>query len=114
MKNFLLVISVVCLLPLLANSQTQVFTINDSITSDEVLYPFSQNTSYGLDINGKIYLNSDSSMARVILYSLYNNEVIEYLVCEVNKLLAPTGDSVLTNASEETCYLNNAALDSIK
>jgi hypothetical protein len=113
--NSLMVTVMVMLLPFLSNAQYTTFPIGNTFTSDTVLHPFNQNYySYGLNITGSVHLNSDSSMVRVVLFSVNNNEPFEYLVYEGNKLLIPSGDSTLDKASEETCLLNYKRLDSIK
>lgn len=82
----------------------QTITINHTFTENDEIYPFSQVDSiYGLNIAGHITLNSDTSLVRMILVDENYNE---YLIYEAYPLITSSMDFNISNACDETCYLN--------
>ena len=102
-KNILLATSILLLcFPLWIKSQT--ITIDSTFTSDGEIFPFSQLDSiYGVSLSGHITLNSDSSLVRVILF---DENYDEYMVYEAYPLIVTSTDFDISNASDETTYLD--------
>lgn len=79
-------------------------SINNSFNTEQVIYTFNHSDIiYGLKINGSVTLNTDTSLARVILVDSNN---VEYLVYEAYPILFNTGTIYFSNEGDETFYLN--------
>jgi C1A family cysteine protease len=83
------------------NAQT--IDLNTTFTDDTIIYPFSHyDIIYGLSITGSVELDSDTSLVRVILSDQDGNE---WMVYEAYTLILPSGFCNLSDAADETKYL---------
>ena len=89
----------------LQNQPSQKIEIQETFNRSAQINPFvSSNPVGGLVISADIDLHSDTSLVRVILRDVNNNE---YLVYEVYPLLADNASFSVTEKGEETASLNN-------
>jgi len=74
-------------------------------TESSLIQPFiSKRSTSGVSITGDIWLNSDSSLVRVVLV---DKDFNEYLLYEAYPLLENSADFSIDRACEETALLNN-------
>ena len=111
----LLFISAFVFVPLRLMSQTSVFTldhkadttiiINKQFNNNTEIQPFNSefSTVYGLTFSGKIKLNSDTSLVRIILV---DDQYKEYLVYESYSLLEEKSEYAVNGKGEETVKLS--------
>ncbi len=85
------------------NPDTTIY-VNRQFDKNAQLQPFNSGTSvYGLTISGKIRLNSDNGLVRVILM---DDQYKEYLVYESYALLQDTSELAISGLGEETVKLD--------
>jgi C1A family cysteine protease len=104
-KSFRLLAVVVILSSLVCVNMTKAQTIDlyTTFTEDTIIYPFSHyDIIYGLSITGSVELESDTSLVRVILSDQNGNE---WMVYEAYSLILPGGFCDLSDAADETKYL---------
>lgn len=96
-------------------SQTLHFTdtiiISQNFTTSAEIYPFSQNTVYGLSIEGNITLMDENSIVKIILRDSLS---MDYLIYETNAYLSPLTSFAFSNECEETCFMEGFEPTSIE
>lgn len=107
-KLMLLIISLVYLQ---MSAQTTTFNISRSISCTDTIRPFGTNiNSYGLSIEGRCQMLSDTAFVRVVLV---DNNGREWLVYECNSLYSTEESGRFQDAAFETTALYNITPSSI-
>jgi len=79
--------------------------IDETYVEDTTIRPFENiGNIFGLKINGNVYLNSDTSLVRVIFTDVSGENFLTY---EIYPLLDTNSSISVHDACEETCLLNN-------
>jgi hypothetical protein len=90
-----------------SQGQVPVFTdsllINQSFTSDTVVYPFNGQQLYGIAASGSVQFNSYSSWVRILVSDTNNNQ---FMVYETNPMLDTAWIFNFETRCEESCFLN--------
>jgi len=91
--------------------KAQTIEINNTFTSDEVIFPFEGvDKIYGISISGSVNLYSDTSLVRII-YTDIND--MQWMVYEAYPLIVNDSVVTLDNACDETCFLDESLTYSI-
>jgi len=95
----------------LINLYADTISINNSYTTDTVFTPFSVNQIYGLNFTGRITLNSDTSLARLIMITQTGEEFMLY---EAYPLIVNEMSFDISEICDETCYLDGIIADNLR
>jgi hypothetical protein len=105
-KNMALIVALFAIFSFSSFSQTPHFTdtiiISQNFTTSVEIYPFSQNTIYGLSIDGNIEFTDETSLVKIILRDSLS---MDYLIYETNSYLSPLASFAFSNECEETSFL---------
>lgn len=94
--------------------QTPIFDetiiVNQTFTADDTIFPFNDESIYGIGVSGNIQFNSDTSLVRILIADATG---LEYMIYETYPMLDTVWNFSFTEKCEETCFMDGFAGNSV-